>query len=75
MQEKLQKAEWVEQGNRANAAEREADSREVGRIEREIARIEAGLKETYDRVRRAINERIKQALRAIRAGWESSTDA
>ena len=72
VQEKLQKAEWVEQGNRANAAEREADSREVGRIEREIARIEAGLKETYDRVRRAIDERIKQARRAIRAGTEAA---
>ena len=72
VEEKLQKAERVEQGNRANAAEREADSREVARIEGEIRRAEARLKETYDRVRTTIDERIRQAGRAIRAGTEAA---
>ena len=36
-----------------------------------IARIEARLKEIYDRVRTAIDERIRQAGRAIRAGTEA----
>ena len=75
VEEKLQKAERVEQGNRANAAEREADSREVARIEGEIRRAEARLKETYDRVRRAIDQRIQQAGRAIRAGAEAAARA
>ena len=75
VQEKLQKAERVERGNRANADERDADSREVARIERELRRVEARLKETYDRIRRAIDERIKQALRAIRAGSKAAERA
>ena len=72
VREKLQKAGRVERGNAADADERDADSREVARVEREIARIEARLKETYDRVRRAIDERIKQAGRAIRRGSEAA---
>ena len=75
VEEKLQKAERVEQGNRANAAEREADSREEARIEGEIRRAEARLKETYDRVRRAIDQRIQQAGRAIREGAEAAARA
>ena len=70
-QEKLQKAERVEQENRADAAERDAHSREVARIEGEIRRAEARLKETYDRIRRAIDQRIQQAGRAIREGAEA----
>ena len=75
VQEKLQKAERVERENAANADEREADSREVARIEREIARIETRLKETYDRVRGAIDQRIQQAGRAIREGAEAAARA
>ena len=75
VQEKLQKAERVEQGNRADAAARDADSREVARIGREIRQAEARLKETYDRIRRAIDERIQQAGRAIRAGAEAAERA
>ena len=74
-QEKLQKAGRVEQGNRADADERDADSQEVARIGREIRRAEARLKETYDRIRRAIDERIQQAGRAIRAGAEAAERA
>ena len=72
VKEKLQKAGRVERGNTASRGERDADSREVGRLAREIARIEARLKETYDRVRRAIDERIQQAGRAVRAGAEAA---
>ena len=74
-QEKLQKAERVEQGNRADAAERDAHSREVARIEGEIRRAEARLKETYVRIRRAIDQRIQQAGRAIREGAEAAARA
>ena len=72
LQEKLQKAARVERMNAADRGERNADSREVERVEREIAGIEARLKETYDRVRAAIDERIRQAGRAIRAGAEAA---
>ena len=72
LQEKLQKAARVERMNAADRGERDADSREVERVEREIAGIEARLKETYDRVRAAIDERIRQAVRAIRAGAEAA---
>ena len=74
-QEKLQKAERVERMNAVDAGERDADSREVERLEREIAGVERRLKETYDRVRRAIDERIKQAGRATRAGSEAASRA
>ena len=69
LQEKLQKAARVERMNAADRGERNADRREV---KREIAGIEARLKETYDRVRAAIDERIRQAGRAIRAGSEAA---
>ena len=72
LQEKLQKAARVERMNAADRGERNADSREVERVEREIAGIEARLKETYDRDRAAIDERIRQAGRAIRAGAEAA---
>ena len=75
VEEKLQKAERVEQGNRADAAARDSDSQEVARIEGEIRRAEARLKEIYDRVRRAIDQRIQQAGRAIREGAEAAARA
>ena len=72
VQERLQKAGRVERMNTADRGERDADSGKVARVEREIARIEARLKETYDRFRAAVDERIKQAGRAIRAGAEAA---
>ena len=42
--------------------------RQVARLEQEIAGVGARLKETYDRVRRALDARIQHAGRAIRAG-------
>ena len=69
--ETVQQAGRVERRNAADRGERDADSRQVERLEREIARIEARLKEIYDRVRTAIDERIRQARRAIRAGSEA----
>ena len=70
--ETVQQAGRVERRNAADRGERDADSRQVERLEREIARIEARLKEIYDRVRTAIDERIRQARRAIRAGTEAA---
>ena len=70
--ETVEQARRVERMNAVAAGERDADSREVERLEREIAGVEARLKETYDRVRTAINERIRQAGRAIRAGTEAA---
>ena len=67
-----QQAGRVERRNAADRGERDADSRQVERLEREIARIEARLKEIYDRVTTAIAERIRQAGRAIRAGTEAA---
>ena len=49
-------------------AERDAARRQVARVEREIAAVGARLKETYDRVRRALDARLQQVGRAIRAG-------
>ena len=71
VKEKLQKAARVERMNTAAAGERDTGSREVERLVREIAGVERQLKETYDRVRTAIDERIKQVGRAIRAGSEA----
>ena len=71
VKEKLQKAARVERMNAAAAGERDDGRREVDRLMREIAGVERRLKETYDRVRTAIDERIKQAGRAIRAGSEA----
>ena len=69
--ETVKQAGRVERRNRAGEHEREADRKQVERLEREIAGVEARLKETYDRVRTAIDERIKQVGRAIRAGSEA----
>ena len=59
-------AEAVEQRTATARAERDADRREVERLEREIAAVGARLQETYDRVRRAVDARVQQAGRAIR---------
>ena len=69
--ETAKQAGRVERRNAAGRGEREADRKQVERLEREIAGVEARLKETYDRVRTAIDERIQQAGRAIRAGSEA----
>ena len=61
-------AEAVEQRTATARAERDADRRQVERLEQEIAAVGARLQETYDRVRRALNARIQHAGRAIRAG-------
>ena len=58
----------VQQRTATARAERDADRRQVERLEREIAAVGARLKETYDRVRTALDRRIQQAGRAIRAG-------
>ena len=52
--EKRRKVRRVEQANAAHAAERDTARRQVARVEREIAAVGARLKETYDRVRRAL---------------------
>ena len=57
----VQQAGRVDRINAADRGERDADSRQVERLEREIAGVEARLKETYDRVRIAIDKRIRQA--------------
>ena len=70
--ETVQQAGRVERRNAAAQGERDADRRQVARLKREIAGVEARLKETYDRVRTALDERIRQAGRAIRAGTEAA---
>ena len=70
--ETVQQAGRVERRNAADRGERAVDRRQVERLEREIAGLEARLKETYDRARTAIDERIRQAGRAIRAGSEAA---
>ena len=56
--ETIQQAVRVGAMNAAEQGERDAGSRQVERWEREIAALEARLKETYDRIRAAIDERI-----------------
>ena len=68
-------AEAVEQRTATARAERDADRRQVERLEREIAAVGARLQETYDRVRRALDARVQQAGRAIRAGAERAVRA
>ena len=68
----VQQAGRVDRINAADRGERDVDSRQVERLEREIAGVEARLKETYDRVRTALDKRIRQAGRAIRAGAEAA---
>ena len=70
--ETVEKARRVERMTAADRAARDVDSRQVERLEREIAAVEARLKETYDRVRTAVDERIRQAGRAIRRGSEAA---
>ena len=69
--ETVQKAVRVGATNAAEQGERDASTGQVDRLEREIAALETRMKETYDRVRAAIDERIKQAGRAIRRGSEA----
>ena len=71
-------SERIEQSNRADRAEREqegsrfgADGRAGADIAAEIAGIEARLKEIYDRTRAAIDSRLEQVGRAIRAGADA----
>ena len=71
-------AERIEQSNRADRAEREqerprpaADEKAIADIAAEIAGIEARLKEIYDRTRAAIDKRLEQVGRAIRAGADA----
>ena len=70
--ETVKQAGRVERRTAVDRGERDADSRQVERLEREIAGVEARLKETYDRVRTAIDKRIRQARRAIRRGSEAA---
>ena len=65
-------AEAVEQRTATARAERDADRRQVERLEQEIAGIGARLKDTYDRVRRALDTRVQHARLAIRAGTEAA---
>ena len=65
----------VKQRTATAQAERDADRRQVERLEQEIAAIGARLQETYDRVRRAVNARVQQASRAVRAGADAAIRA
>ena len=69
--ETVKQAGRVERRSAVDRSERDADSRKVERLKREIAGVEARLKETYDRVRTALDDRIRQARRAIRRGAET----
>ena len=71
----VQRAGRVDQVNAADRGERATDSRQVERLERETAGIEARLKETYDRVRAELDKRIRQARQAIRRGSEAAERA
>ena len=62
----------VKQRTATDRAERDADRRQVERLEQEIAGVGARLKETYDRVRTALDARVQQAGRALRTGAESA---
>ena len=73
--ETVQRARAVERRNAAALSEREGDRRQVEQLELEIAEGEARLKETYDRVRTAIDKRLQQARRAIRRGSEAGVRA
>ena len=59
--EKRQKVRRVERTTAANAAERDTARRQVERLEREIVAVGARLKETYDRIRRALDARVQHA--------------
>ena len=62
----------VDRINRGLERERREIDASIGQAEQEIARERARLKETYERIRTAIDERIRQAGRAIRAGSEAA---
>ena len=71
-------AERIDQSNRADRVEREQEGSRFGAdgmagadIAAEIAGIEARLKEIYDRTRAAIDKRLEQVGRAIRAGADA----
>ena len=70
-------AERIEQSNRAEQAEREqegppaTDEKAIADKAAEIASIEARLQEIYDRTRAAIDKRLEQVGRAIRAGADA----
>ena len=66
-----QRAVAAEQSNRDLVRERREINERIGRAEREIFGDRARLKETYERIRTAIDERIEQAGRAIRTGSEA----
>ena len=68
-------AEAVEHRTATARAERDVDRRQVERLEREIAAVVVRLKETYDRVRRALDARVQQAGRAIQAGADAAVRA
>ena len=68
----VSQAARVQQRTATARAERDADRRQVERLEREIAGVGARLKETYDRVRTALDARVQQAGRAIREGAEAA---
>ena len=70
-----QRAAAAEQSNRELVRERREINERIGRAEREIFGERARLKETYERIRTAIDERIEQAGRAIRAGSEAASRA
>ena len=70
-----QRAVAAEQSNRDLVRERREINERIGRAEREIFGDRARLKETYERIRTAIDERIEQAGRAIRAGSEAASRA
>ena len=73
--ETIKQAVRVGAMNAAEQGERDADAGQVERWEREIAALEARLKETYDRIRAAIDERIQQAGRAVRRGSKAASRA
>ena len=70
-----QRVAEVDRINRGLERERREIEERIGRTEREISGIGAQLKETYERIRTAIDERIEQAGRAIRAGSEAASRA
>ena len=62
----------VDRINRGLERERREIDASIGQAEQEIAGERGRLKETYERIRTAIDERIRQAGRAIRAGSEAA---
>ena len=62
----------VDRINRGLERERREIDASIGQAEQEITGERARLKETYERIRTAIDERIRQAGRAIRAGSEAA---